>query len=732
MLAIDLIEKAIRHGIGIELTDHGLTLQCREPHPDAGLMRELQSNANTIASFLRALRAPASPRLEPLPRPAVVPLSFAQERLWFLERLGLVGSAYTVPIALSMEGELNVGALERAFRELVNRHEILRTRFPLRGTSPIQLIDPPSGFQLARIDLSGADSACAERELRRHIGEIVDKRFDLGRGPLFEVTLLELGPTQHALLVAMHHIISDGWSISILIQELSQLYSVFSQGRDSFPPQLDFQYADYAVWQRSWMQGAVLSEQLAFWRKQLEGAPRLLALPYDRPRLPVASFKGAKYKFSISKPLTARLAQIARDENATLFMLLLGAYEILLSRVTGQDDIVVGSSVAGRTHRQAEALIGFFVNTLLFRLRIQSTDSFRDVLRRLRQTALEAYAHQDLPFERLVADLQPERELSHQPLFQAAFVLQNAPRGRFELSGLTVHPIAYEQTTTKADLFLAAFDTPDGLTFSLEYATDLFDSSTVARWMKYFRCILAAMAAGLDAPVREIVLLSEAERAQQLRDWRGKPFPYPSDLCIHEWLSLQPQYSADRVALSDERAEISYGELEARANQLAHHLRTLGVGPETVVGLWVRRNMQAIIAILGILKSGAAYMPLDARLPADRLQHMLTDAGAPVLVTEVALRGGVPAYAGSVVVVDDESERALIATLPTGAPSTGVRPQNLACVFYTSGSTGYPKGVCVPHRCVMNLIEATVRAFEIGPRDCLLQFARFAFDVSLQ
>jgi amino acid adenylation domain-containing protein len=732
MLAVDLIEKAKRHGIGIELTEQGIGLHCHESHPDADLVRELENNADAIASFLRALLAPATPRLETVERPAVLPLSFAQERLWFLERLGLVGSAYTVPIALSMEGTLNVAALERAFSELMRRHEILRTRFPLRATSPIQVIDPLVGFHLDRIAIGDADDASAERELQGHIDVIVNRRFDLARGPLFEVTLLEFSPVKHILLVAMHHIVSDGWSISILVQELRELYSAFSQGRRPSLPQLSFQYADYAIWQRSWLQGAVLREQLAFWRKQLDGAPRMLALPYDRPRPPVASFKGAKHNFSVSKQLSARLSRIAGDENVTLFMLLLSAYQVLLSRLTGQDDIVVGSSVAGRTHRQTEALIGFFVNTLLFRLRIRPTDSFRDVLRHVRETALGAYAHQDLPFERLVAELQPERDLSHQPLFQAAFVLQNAPRGRFELSGLTVHPIAYEQTTTKADLFLAAFGTADGLTFSLEYATDLLESSTVARWMEYFRRILAAAVDNLDIPVCAITLLSDGEPEQQLRGWRGTPLPYPSELCIHELLSQRPQHSANSVALSDEFAEMRYGELDVRANQLAHHLRTLGVGPETVVALWLRRRMQAVVAILGIFKAGAAYMPLDERLPADRLRHMLTDAGAVTLITEVALREGVPGYPGSIVVLDDDRERALIDSQPIEAPSTGVRPQNLACVFYTSGSTGYPKGVCVPHRSVVNLVEATVRAFDIGPQDCVLQFARFAFDVSLQ
>jgi len=670
----------------------------------------------------------------PVPRPVVpteregaLPLSFAQERLWFLDRLEPGSSTYNIPVAWRLVGALDEAALERALGEIVRRHESLRTTFTEVGGSPVQVVAPFGGFTLPVEDLAVLDEADREAAVGRRAGEEAVRPFDLSAGPLFRATLLRLAAEDHVLLLSMHHIVSDGWSLEILFRELSSLYAAYRDGGESPLPELAVQYADYAVWQREQLAGEVLDRQLAYWREQLAGAPELLELPTDRPRPPTRMYAGATVPVDLSPELLERLQALGRSEGTTLYMTLLGAFQVLLSKYSGIDDIVVGSPIAGRTRGEVEELIGFFVNTLVLRTDLGGDPSFREVLRRVREVTLGAYENQEVPFEKLVAELQPERSLSHSPLFQVMFTLQNAG-GEGALPGLQVSGAGAGLEGAKFDLSLTLAATPRGLRGGLTYGTALFDADTVERMVGHLERVLEQVAADVDARLSRLDLLGEAERAMVLEEWNRTEGEYPADRCIHQLIEEQAARTPTAVAVRFEDDSLTYAELNERANRLARGLRRRGVGPEVRVGICLERSLEMVVGILAVLKAGGAYVPLDPGYPADRLAFILADSATPVLLTQEKLRTLLPARPGTEVLLVDgapaEGESA-------GNLEGGATPDTLAYVIYTSGSTGRPKGVMNAHRGVVNRLWWMQSRLRLGGGDAVLQKTPFSFDVSV-
>ncbi|HEV3051885.1 MAG TPA: amino acid adenylation domain-containing protein, partial [Longimicrobium sp.] len=659
-----------------------------------------------------------------------LPLSFAQERLWFIDRMEPGSAVYNIPMAWRLGGELDVAALERALGEIVRRHESLRTVFTEVDGSPVQVIAPFGGFSLPVEDLSQLDDADREAAVRRRVGDEARRAFDLSAGPLFRAALLRLGEEDHVLLLSMHHVVSDGWSMGVLFRELSALYEAFREGRESPLPELPVQYADYAVWQREQLAGEVLDRQLAYWRDRLAGAPELLELPTDRPRPAVQTYRGASERIELPAELLERLQALGRSEGATLYMTLLGAFQVLLSKYSGSEDVVVGSPIAGRTRKEVEELIGFFVNTLVLRTDLSGDPSFREVLGRVREATLGAYEHQEVPFEKLVAELQPERSLSHSPLFQMLFTLQEAGGGGGALPGLEVSGAGAAMEIAKFDLSLDLTATLQGLRGGLNYSTDLFDRSTVRRMLGHLARVLEQVAADADLRLSQMELLGEGERALVLEEWNRTAAEVPADRCIHEMFEAQAAHTPDAVAVEFEGETLSYAALNARANRLAHHLRALGVGPDARVGICVERGPEMIASLLAILTAGGGYVPLDPAYPADRLRYMLDDSAPTALITQSSLAG---TFAGlDVPVVElDAAAPAWDAYPASDLDQVAVRPDHLAYIIYTSGSTGRPKGVMVAHRSLVNHTAWQAAEFGIGARDTVLQRTSISFDASV-
>jgi amino acid adenylation domain-containing protein len=669
------------------------------------------------------------PSLKAQRRFGAVPLSFAQERLWLLDRLEALGSTYNIAVAVRLQGRLDVAALERSFADLIRRHEVLRARFTAQDGGPVQVIEPAGPFGLEVEDLCNMARVERAAASRRRVGEIAAAPFDLERGPLLRVHLLALSVEEHVAVVVLHHIVADGWSLGILIRELGALYAAFVAGKPSPLVELPVQYADYAIWQRQWISGEVLAAQAAYWKERLSGAPAAMALPIDHARPAVQSFKGAAYRFTLSREIAAALAQLARSEGATLFMVVLAAFQVLLSRWSGQQDVVVGTPIAGRTQRQCEGLIGCFVNTLALRTDLSGDPSFRELVRRVKETALGAYAHQDLPFEKLVEELQPVRDLSRQPIFQVLFALQNMSRERLQLPGLQLSRTDAEHVTAKFDLSLYLQEAEHGWGGIVEYATELFERSTIERFVGHFQTLLAGIAAEPDCPVSGLPLLGKAERHRLLVEWNDTAADYPSDKCVHELFAAQAARTPDAVAVLYEGQHLTYGELDQRSNQLAHHLRALGVGPEVVVGLCLERSLDMVVGLLGILKAGGAYLPLDPEYPQERLAYMLTDARAPVVVTQAPLTARLTAHPAPLVRLDTQWED--IARQPESMPASETCPNNLAYLIYTSGSTGKPKGVMIHHGAVVNFLRSMATTPGIDAIDVLAAVTPLSFDIAV-
>ncbi len=659
------------------------------------------------------------------------PLSFAQQRLWFLDRMDPGSSAYTVPVPLHLRGALRPDLLERALTEVVRRHGSLRTTFTTLGTEPVQVVaPPPAALALPLADLASLPAAERGREAGRIAAEEAGRPFDLEAGPLFRARLLRLGAEEHVLVLVMHHVVTDGWSLGVLFRELSALYAASLAGAPPPLPPLPLQYTDFAAWQRG--EGSVdAGGDREFWRAALRGAPPLLELPADRPRPPVPTHRGASLPLALDAADAARLREIGRAEGATLFMTLLAAFQLLLSRYAGEEDVVVGTPVAGRTRPELEGLIGLFVNTLAVRTDLAGDPTFRELLGRVRENLLGAYSHQDLPFDRLVEELAPGRSLSHTPVFQVMFAVQGGGSGGMglDLPGVEAALVETGARTARFDLEVELRDEPGGVRGTLEYAVDLFGRGTAERMAAHFETLLRGIAASPDARVSEIPLLAPEERARVLEEWNATSRPYPAGLALHELFALQAARTPSATAVDAGSESLGYAELDRRSNQLAHWLVRRGVGGEKRVGLCLEPSPLVMVAVLGVLKAGAAYVPLDPSHPRDRLALILGDAAVPLLLTQAHLAAGLPEHAAEAVALDAAWGR--IAREPHDAPGVPVAPERLAYVIYTSGSTGRPKGVCVEHRNVANTLLAALDVFGFGPGDRVPALASYAFDIWL-
>ena len=677
---------------------------------------------------LRGLQR-AAPLAPAAPAEGGVPLSFAQERLWFLERLQPGTARYVIPFVLRLSGALHREALERALGAIVARHDTLRTTFAEVDGAPVQRVAPFAGFALPVEDLSVLEPAGREAEVRRRVEDDAERPFDLAAGPLFRAALLRVDAEDHVLLLALHHAVGDGVSLEVFLRELWSLYGAFRAGRPSplAPPAA--QYADFAVWQREQLRGPALLRALAYWKERLAGAPALLELPTDHPRPASPSFRGGAVPVRVPPPVLDRLRALERGEGATLFMVVLAAFQLLLSRYAGTDDTVVGTPVAGRPRREVEGLIGLFVDTLVLRTDLAGDPTFRGLVRRVREGTLADFAHGDVPFERLVAEVRPARSLSHAPIFQVMFQLGAREPEAAALQGLRVTPLEAERCAAKFDLELDLTAGPGGLTGMLEYAAELFEPATARRMAEHLGRLLEQAAAHPDRRISALELMGAAERARVVGEWNRTDAPQPADARIHAQFEAQVERTPDAVALSFEDASLTYDGLNRRANRLAHHLVRLGVGPEVRVGLCLERGLEMGVAVLAVLKAGGAYVPLDPAYPAERLAFMLADSAVPVLLVQARLRGALPPHAARVLAVDD-GEAGLAAERAENPAAAGT-PEGLAYVIYTSGSTGRPKGVMNTHRGVVNRLAWMQGEFGIGPGDVVLQKTPFSFDVSV-
>ncbi|GDZ93324.1 amino acid adenylation domain-containing protein [Planktothrix agardhii CCAP 1459/11A] len=656
-------------------------------------------------------------------------LSYAQTRLWFLDQLEPNSAFYNIPVGLRLQGHLNQSALRQSLEEIIQRHEALRTNFITVNGQPTQVIKTATNWTVSVIDLQHLSLEEQEITATNLVKEQSFKPFDLAKEALVRATLILLNNQEYWLLLCLHHVISDGWSMRVFIEELTALYNADNQGQPSPLKPLPIQYADFAIWQRQWLQGEVLENQLNYWQKQLADAPTFLPLPTDKPRPAVQTFTGAHQEFQLSLELTQKLTELSQQQGVTVFMTLLAVYGTLLYRYTGQSDILIGTPIANRNRREIESLIGFFVNTLVMRTDYSENPSFQELLMRVREMSLGAYAHQDLPFEMLVEVLQPERNLSHTPLFQVMFVLQNTPLSEIELTGLTIDSLPLEGETAKFDLTLSMQNTETGLMGGWAYNTDLFNSETIERMNSHFLTLLEGIIANPSERVSQLPLLTKVEQQQLLIDGHNTQVDYPANKCIHQLFEEQVERTPNAVAVVFEGQQLTYNELNYRANQLAHYLQSLGVKPDELVGICVERSLEMIVGLLGILKADGAYVPLDPEYPQERLSFMLEDSQVKVLVTQAKLVESIPEHQAQLVCLDTDWEK--IAQNITSNPESGVKPDNLTYIIYTSGSTGKPKGVLVNHANVVRLFAATDSWYHFNCQDVWTLFHSYAFDFSV-
>ena len=583
-------------------------------------------------------------------------LSFAQERLWFLAQLEPENFAYNVPHAFHIDGRFDIRFFEQAIKEVIRRHDILRTTFGSINGVPYQIIAPELNFKLEVCDLSNSSSSEQQSEVAYLAKKESRYVFDLAKVPLFRVLLIRLNDREHVLLLTMHHIISDRWSLGILKRELTILYNTYSQGNNTCLPELSVQYADFAEWQRQLLTGEVLQSQLTYWKQQLADAPVLLDLPADHSRPAVQRYRGDIVKFTLSVELTRKLRDLGHQSEGTLYMTLLAAFATLLYRYTNQEDLVIGSPIANRQRSELESLIGFFVNTLALRVNLKGNPPFSELLKTVRHIALDAYAHQDLPFEKLVEELQPERSMSYSPLFQVMFILQNAPKTAFELSNISLTPLDMNTGTAKFDLTFSLTESEHGIKGDLKYNTDLFTLERIERMVSHFQILLESVATNPKGKIANLSILGEDERNQILVEWNKTQSDYPQGKCIHQLFEEQVESTPNATAIVFGDNRLTYTELNEQANRLAHHLQGLGVGPETLVGICVERSLEMIICLFAILKAGGAYVPLHPEHPIARLQFQLAETEAPVLLTQAGLLAELPDYTGHVICLNQEPD----------------------------------------------------------------------------
>lgn len=668
------------------------------------------------------------PSLQPVARTKPLPLSFAQQRLWLIQQLDPAGIGYSIPSALRLHGQLDVVALQVALNAVVARHESLRTRFVVADGEAVQIIEPPQPVPLARVDLRRLPPAEREAAAQAQAAATMHDPFDLAVGPLLRAMLYQLAADEAILFVLMHHIITDGWSIPILLSEVAELYTAQRQGRAPALPPLPLQYADYAHWQRGWLQGAVLQEQLAYWHAHLADAPPLLSLPTSHPRPAEPTYQAATLGFTIAAPVVAQLQTLAQAHGATLYMAVLSTFALLLARYSGQKDLVIGTPIANRTHPALEGLIGFFVNTLALRIDLHGAPTFVELLQRVRQTTLAAYAHQDAPFEQVIEALHLPRTRSHAPLCQVLLAWQAMTEQptAVNLPDLDLQPVAWQKPTTEYDLTLTVAESAGALAMAWHYRTDLFDEPMMAQMAEHLQTLLTSVSSQPTAPIHKISLITGAELTQLLARSTGPVQPELAERCLHHCFEAQAAHTPTAPALFFQEQVVSYGALNEQANQLAHYLLVQGYGPGERLAICMTRTPALVAAVLAVLKIGAAYLPLDPDYPAERLAYLLADAGAACLLTQSPLVAGLPTTGLPFYCLDQLDHSGL----PTTNPVSAVTPADPFYQIYTSGSTGLPKGVVVPHAGVANTIQSLARRIELGPGDRLFAFVPLGFDAA--
>ncbi|MEH2243495.1 amino acid adenylation domain-containing protein [Nostoc sp.] len=738
MNTVDLLSYLRSLDIQVFISDKKFRCNAPEGTLTAELRAEIQERKTEIIEFLEAINRTNNHSFRPLvpiSRSGNLPLSFAQQRLWFLDQLIPNNPFYNIPVALHLTGSLDKAALEQTFNEIVRRHETLRTTFVMQSGQPVQVINPTLTITLPIIDLRQLPQAEREIQARQLTTQEAQRPFNLSTDSLLQVKLLWLDETEYILLLNMHHIVSDGWSIGVLIQEIAALYTAFASNQPSPLAKLPIQYADFAYWQRQWLQGEVLEKQLGYWQKQLDGVS-MLNLPTDRPRLPAQTYQGARQPLQLSKSLSKALLALGQQEGVTLFITLLAAFQVFLYRYTQQEDIAIGSPIANRNRSEIEGLIGFFINSLVLRTQLSGNPTFRELLSQVKEVAFGAYAHQDLPFEKLVEELHPERNLNQNPLFQVVFALQNVPMSALELPSLTLSPLPFETETTRFDLEFHLWepntqnglwaDSSEGISGFVIYSTDLFDDATITRMLGHFQTLLEGIVANPEHRIAQLPLLSESELDDLLVEWNNTQLYYPQDKCIHQLFESVAEQNPDAIALIFGDEQLSYKELNIRSNKLAHYLKKLGVEAEVLVGLCVERSFNMVIGMLGILKAGGAYVPLDPSYPSERLNFMLEDAKISVLLTQDKWIKRLGNQNSQVIALDNDWE--IIAQELEDNLTSQVKLDTLAYVIYTSGSTGRPKGVKIEHRGLLNLVFWHQKAFTVSPLDRATQISGVGFD----
>ncbi|MGJ5676054.1 MAG: non-ribosomal peptide synthetase [Nostochopsis sp.] len=653
-----------------------------------------------------------------------IPLSFSQQRLWFIDQLYHGSSFYNIPIAFHIEGQLNITALQQSLNEILNRHEIWRTNFRLVNGEPIQEITPDLTWELPIINLEYLSGKNWDKEVKQLVAKEATKPFNLAKGLLVRATLLKLNQEEHVLLITMHHIITDGWSCGVFLRELSTLYAAFSTNQPSPLSELPIQYADFTIWQRDRIQGEFLATKLNYWKQQLSGELPVLQLPTDRPRPTVTSFNGAKQYFTLSTVLTHALRQLSQQEDATLFMSLMAVFNILLYHYTNQEDILIGSPIANRNRSELEGMLGLFVNTLVLRNNLNGNPSFREFLHRVREITLDAYAHQDLPFEMLVEELQPERDLSRNPLYEVMFVLQNTPKSIQEVSGLTLGTLEFDSGTSQLDIFLSMFESQEGLTGCLEYNTDIFDATTISQFINNFQNLLANIIANPEQHICNLSLLTACEKEQLLFKLNETSADY-RNASLDQLFEQQVNLTPDSLALTSQSEKLTYRQLNHKVNQLAHYLQKQGVIKETLVAICLERNLDMVVGILAILKAGGAYIPLDPSYPVERLNFMLSDSQISILISHQEILEKLSLSSAKTVCLDIDKDE-IAQESPENLINTS-KADNLAYIIYTSGSTGTPKGVLGTHRGTVNGLHWLWKTYPFTPGEVCCQKTAISF-----
>jgi amino acid adenylation domain-containing protein len=693
------------------------------------LMSNLSPEKRTLLERRLMEKRAAAAREQRIPRRATdgpCPLSFAQELMWLLDHL-IDTSAYHVPRALRMKGRLNVEALEYALNRIVERHEVLRTTYREVDGQPMQFVSPSATVRLERIDLSGMGQEEREREAQRILVEEGRGKFDFVRDLMLRTVLLRMGDNDHILLLVSHHIASDGQSKAVLFRELKTFYLACCEGRQVQLPELPIQYSDYAIWQREWMQGEVLSEHLAFWKEQLAGAPMLLELPTDHPRPAAQSFEGARQFLRCPNGMLENFKSLCRKEGTTLFMTMLAAFGTLLYRWSGQDDMLIGTPVSGRSRTELEPLIGYFSNSVVLRLSLSGDPTFRELLQQTKEVALAAYSHQHLPFEKLVTEMQPQRDLSYSPMYQVMFSVGEHKDLGIDLPGMEIAPIVIDRGVAKFDMTLGMTELRHDLMCNIEYCSSLFEPSTMERLAHHFQNLLQGVVTNPDQHISQLPLLLAEDRHKFLFTWNETHREYPRDIFVPYLLERNAENTPDAVAVVYEDRQLTYRELNERSNQLGHFLKKRGVGPETRVAVCVERSPEMIVGVLGVMKAGGAYVPLDAMYARERLPVILEDAECPVLLTQNSLLAGLPSTKAEVITLDSDWPR--IAAESKENPKHAITPDTLAYVVYTSGSTGVPKGVMINHGGLVNQYRAYEESYDLRSPGSWLYMANFSFDV---